>query len=274
VPYPPTLPPAGRANTTPSFDNHPNDHNTIRQALADIIAELGSNPSGASADLTQLLATVTPIGAVSAYAGNAAPTNWLKCDGASLVRATYPALYGVIGTTYGSNDSLTFSLPDLAGRMVVCLDPSDSSFNARGDTSGWKDAIVGTHTHGMDHEHTVNPAAFNIAAPPAVGGGYGTQGDPTGWPVDLGGGVSGVIYGEAAALRQMSLVTHPGTGFHFSSSPIGWWNRTMTINVPSTATTANTKATTDNAGGTNPGTTVTNRNLPPYFTLNFIIKAL
>lgn len=43
--YPPSLPPNSRVNADPQFNNHPSDHNKIANALADIIIELGANPS-------------------------------------------------------------------------------------------------------------------------------------------------------------------------------------------------------------------------------------
>src|SRR5678809_291227 len=62
---------------------------------------------------------VTPAGAVIAYAGSAAPTGWLLCDGSSLLRADYAALFTAIGTTYGAADGTHFSVPDLTGRVVA-----------------------------------------------------------------------------------------------------------------------------------------------------------
>lgn len=54
--YPPQLPPATRTDSTISAGNHAQDHNKIVAALADFIAELGGNPSGAYATLTARLA--------------------------------------------------------------------------------------------------------------------------------------------------------------------------------------------------------------------------
>lgn len=44
--------------------------------------------------------------------GGAVPAGWLACDGASLLRASYPALFAVIGVTYGSVDGTHFNVPD------------------------------------------------------------------------------------------------------------------------------------------------------------------
>ena len=42
---------------------------------------------------------------------------WMLCDGRSLSRDTYGLLFGVIGTTFGSDDSSTFKLTDFRGMI-------------------------------------------------------------------------------------------------------------------------------------------------------------
>ena len=65
------------------------------------------------------LATV-PTAAIMPYAGSAAPSGYLFCDGAAVSRVTYSALFSAIGTTYGSGDgTTTFNLPDLRGRAPI-----------------------------------------------------------------------------------------------------------------------------------------------------------
>lgn len=44
--YPPGTLPTGRTNATPQQDNHPADHNTVNQAVNDIVGRLGANPQG------------------------------------------------------------------------------------------------------------------------------------------------------------------------------------------------------------------------------------
>lgn len=57
-----------------------------------------------------------PAGVVSLFAGASAPGGWLLCDGAAVSRATYAALFAVIGTAFGAGDgSTTFNLPDFGG---------------------------------------------------------------------------------------------------------------------------------------------------------------
>ena len=73
-----------------------------------------------------------PTGTILAFAG-VRPSGWLSCRGATVSRATYPALFAVIGTRYGAGDGVTtFNLPDLRGRF-----PSGASADADvGNTGG------------------------------------------------------------------------------------------------------------------------------------------
>ena len=58
-------------------------------------------------------------GMIIPFAGNGdIPAGFLLCNGASVLRDTYPDLYKVIGTTYGAVDSTHFNLPDLIGRFA------------------------------------------------------------------------------------------------------------------------------------------------------------
>jgi hypothetical protein len=61
------------------------------------------------------------IGEIITLAGstNPNPGNWLPCDGASLLRASYPDLFAAIGVVYGSADGAHFTLPDLRGRVSL-----------------------------------------------------------------------------------------------------------------------------------------------------------
>jgi microcystin-dependent protein len=65
-------------------------------------------------------ASAVPTGAGFDFYGSVAPAGFLLCDGSAVSRATYAALFGVIGTQYGVGDgSTTFNLPDCQGRATV-----------------------------------------------------------------------------------------------------------------------------------------------------------
>lgn len=60
-----------------------------------------------------------PAGQVAAFAMQAAPSGWLKANGALVSRTAYAALFAAIGTTFGAGDgSTTFALPDLRGEFL------------------------------------------------------------------------------------------------------------------------------------------------------------
>ena len=77
--------------------------------------------------------TTTPVGTILPWTAATAPTGFLKCDGSAVSRATYAALFEVVGTTYGVGDgSTTFNLPDLTSRTMVAANTSTSVGQAGG----------------------------------------------------------------------------------------------------------------------------------------------
>lgn len=104
------------------------------------------------------------IGEIIPYAGSTPPvSNWLVCDGSSLLRTDYPDLFAIIGTSYGSVDSTHFSLPDLRGRAPIAMGTgSGLTPRALGDSIG-EEAHQLTAAELASHTHT------EITATPAVG---------------------------------------------------------------------------------------------------------
>lgn len=82
-----------------------------------------------------LYVAAAETGTVVFFAGAVAPTGWLLCDGGSYLRATYAALFALIGTTYGSADGTHFNVPDLRGRVAVGLG-TNTDCDALADSEG------------------------------------------------------------------------------------------------------------------------------------------
>jgi len=60
-----------------------------------------------------------PTATILPFAGQIAPDGWILCDGSTVSRTTYAALYAELGDAYGQGDgSTTFHLPDLRGRFA------------------------------------------------------------------------------------------------------------------------------------------------------------
>lgn len=86
-------------------------------------------------------------GLVSWFASSAAPTGWLKANGAAISRTAYADLFAAIGTIYGAGDgSTTFNLPDLRGEFIRGYD--DGRGVDAGRTIGsWQDSDNKAHGH-------------------------------------------------------------------------------------------------------------------------------
>lgn len=100
--------------TSPTFTS------TATTGTAPITVSSTTLVANLNADLLdgQHASVYSPAGMVSQFAGSTAPAGWLLCDGSSKLVADYPALYAVIGYTYGGS-GLNFTLPDLKGRVAI-----------------------------------------------------------------------------------------------------------------------------------------------------------
>ena len=62
---------------------------------------------------------VIQFGTIIAFGSNTVPEGYLLCNGSTVSRTTYAALFAVIGITYGEGDgSSTFALPNLTDRVL------------------------------------------------------------------------------------------------------------------------------------------------------------
>jgi microcystin-dependent protein len=106
---------------------------------------------------TKSLLLGVPAGAMTPYAGAAAPSGWLMCDGSAVSRTTYASLFGVLSTTYGAGDgSTTFNLPDLRSRLPIGAGQGTGLTNRPLATTGGEEAHVLTVAEMPAHAHPIN----------------------------------------------------------------------------------------------------------------------
>ena len=178
-------------------------------------------------------ALVMPSGAMLQWPTATAPSGFLLCTGAAVSRTIYAALFAVIGTTFGAGDgTTTFNLPDFDNRFAV----GAGDLYSVGATGGSKDAVVVSHTHtatASEHTHKVNSNTGADSIARGIAPG-------SGYSV---AGVAGVVNGGSG-----SYVTNDSAGNQVVE------NTTVTVSNSTT------------------GESGTNKNLPPYLGVYFIIK--
>lgn len=95
------------------------------------------------------------VGVVKMWAGNTAPNNYLLCNGQSVAVADFPALYAVIGNSYGGNSTF-FNLPDFRGRVAIGAgEGTGLTAKSIGEVGG-AESVVLTEGQLPTHKHTLN----------------------------------------------------------------------------------------------------------------------
>lgn len=122
-----------------------------------------------------------PTGVILPFAGTVAPAGYLFCDGSTAAQATYPALFTLLGTTWGPAAGGLFTLPDLRDRTLIGLSPGGlgpdrPTLRNLGDVGGEEDHVLtiselATHKHGVTdpgHQHLSPDGSDFYTHAPAV----------------------------------------------------------------------------------------------------------
>ena len=128
-----------------------------------------------------------PTATIIPWTEASVPTGFLECNGQTVSRTTYAALFAIVGTTYGAGDgSSTFGLPDLQDKIPV----GKSNNKALASTGGSENQTpagnvaltvsVSNHTlsNGQMPQHRHNVRKSRIAAGSGWYGTYSQQVSP------------------------------------------------------------------------------------------------
>lgn len=239
---------------------------TIPQLLHNAIKDIAGNPTA--------IAQAVVAGVLKGYIGEiigwplaTPPVGFLVCNGASLLRASYPDLFAVLGTTFGAADGTHFTLPNLTDRMILGVGAKALAATGgglghshTGPSHSHSHSHAGlAHTHtGPSHQHSENAHQHELPFQIPTGGStairgtrglFGT-GNAHAWGYEITGAV---VSGANNAAEMSQSLAAPnadaaGTGATGSTGP-----------------TTDTDAT---AGGT--GATGTAD--PPYLALYYVIR--
>lgn len=87
--------------------------------VEDIIHAYESNDKVIQSFDSKLDASLLPVGSIIPYGASKTPAGYLLCNGSTVNRTTYSALFAAIGTTWGSGDgSTTFALPNITDKTL------------------------------------------------------------------------------------------------------------------------------------------------------------
>ncbi|NBB17563.1 hypothetical protein GVN21_19550 [Caulobacter sp. SLTY] len=138
--------------------------NDVQENLVGVV--LASGIALVKGTYTQLLDALRRLGCrpgtIDMWGGATVPAGALHCDGAEVLKATYPALYAAIGDNWGvASDADHFVLPDLRGRFPRAwddgagLDPGRDLFSLQDDQNK-------AHTHQLPNRNTGAGGANSI----------------------------------------------------------------------------------------------------------------
>jgi microcystin-dependent protein len=118
------------------------------------------------------------IGEIRLIAFNFAPKGWALCWGQLLPINQNQALFALLGTYYGGDGRTNFALPDLRGRVAVCMGqpPAGSEYllGAAGgaETVALTTAQLPAHNHSVHAQSAAGAKRTPTRGFPAGGGAY------------------------------------------------------------------------------------------------------
>ncbi len=145
------------------------------------------------------------LGEIRIFSFNFPPKGWAQCNGQLLPISQNPALFSLLGTTYGGNGQTTFGLPNQQGRTPVHTGNGIQLGQAAGEQAH-------TLTLGELPAHTHAVSVLGVAA---------TASNPSGTRV-LARSAGAAAYGAAANLVAMAanaLGSSGGSQAHVNMQP-------------------------------------------------------
>lgn len=214
---------------------------------------------------TVLQNALPPVGTIAPYAGTSAPSGWLLCNG-DAIGGSYTTLISLVGA----------NTPNLKGKFLVGLDSTGTNFdglsndiNSIGDTGGVATVTLTSAQSGVPaHSHSNTASATTTISDGQHSHSITVSGAGTHTHTfqNADNAVYNVINAADAPGLLVSSYTATGVGGDGSHSHTGS-SSTVSANI-----TASTSVTMTNVNNTAANAASAHTNVPPYYTVNYIIK--
>lgn len=99
------------------------------------------------------------VGEIRMFAGSFYPAGWEFCNGQLLPISEYETLFNLIGTTYGGDGESTFALPNLCGRVPLCMGTGLSGTNYQLAEMAGTESVTLTMQQIPTHNHALMASA-------------------------------------------------------------------------------------------------------------------
>ncbi len=104
------------------------------------------------------------LGQIKMFTQRQWPDGWVPCDGRLLSLNSYPALYTILGKTYGGDGITTFGLPNLQGRVPIGVGTDNfGNTYTLGQTGGSQTVAISIPQMAL-HVHST-PAIISLSTP-------------------------------------------------------------------------------------------------------------
>lgn len=250
----------------------------VHTHLAADISDFGAAVDAAvsdNVDIQWIPGTLMMWGGLISAIGVGQLAGWALCNGQSLLRTSYPALFANIGTIHGAQDSEHFSLPDLRDRFII---------GGGNLLPGQKNPLtVATSNFTGTHDHTISGHALTeaqLGSHAHVTGPYRAYGATYGGAGNHAHSIYGPMWTgswlQHDASGEGDLGVNNG-GFTHGSAAAGAHDHSCFVDIHVATDYRGGNATHTHGCQTNGGhehtiTTSQIRDASPYFALAFIMK--
>lgn len=99
---------------------------------------------------SDITAALPPIGSIFAWPSTTNPgATYLECNGQTLLTASYPSLFALIGTTYGGNGTTNFMLPNISDDRFIMGSATGIGTTTGSNSATLVEANIPQHNHNV-----------------------------------------------------------------------------------------------------------------------------